>query len=188
MDATTTIPDPNKSLIARLGIYQCPSATTALDVFPLASTYLGCQGGGSTQECFGSSSSDVIPNERSMYSNGILFFGSKINIRHITDGTSKVFLVGETKHGNGEWAAGGKANNTAAASVVLGSTYQPLNLYPDLPIRTHYAMASYSSQHSGGCNFVMADGSVHFIPDNIDLTTYRLLGQRDDGRTEGNWP
>jgi len=187
MDATTTVPEPNKSLLKRLAIYQCPSATEAVSTYPLATTYLGCQGGGTAQECFGSSSSDVILNERSMFSNGILYFGSKVRMKHVTDGTSKVILVGETKHGSGEWAASGKANNSAAASVVLGTTYQPPNQYPDLPIRTHYAMASYSSQHAGGCNFVLADGSVHMITDDIELATYRFLGQRDDGSIT-NWP
>jgi prepilin-type N-terminal cleavage/methylation domain-containing protein/prepilin-type processing-associated H-X9-DG protein len=187
MDASTTVPDPNKSLLTRLGIYQCPSASETLSAWPLATTYLGCQGGGDAKECFGSSGSDVIPQERTMYSNGTLYIGSRTQMKHITDGTSKVILVGETRHGSAQWAASGKTNNSAAASVVLGSTYQPPNHYPDLPIKTHYAMASYSSQHAGGCNFVLADGSVHFIADDINLATYRLLGQRDDGMIT-NWP
>jgi prepilin-type processing-associated H-X9-DG protein len=108
-------------------------------------------------------------------------------MKHITDGTSKVILVGETKHGSGEWAASGKANNSAAASVVLGSTYQSPNYYDNLPVRVYAAMSSYSSQHAGGCNFVLADGSVHFIADEIDLATYRYLGQRDDGQ-QVTWP
>jgi prepilin-type N-terminal cleavage/methylation domain-containing protein/prepilin-type processing-associated H-X9-DG protein len=187
MDASTTVPDPNKSLLTRLGVYQCPSASEAVSVFPLASTYLGCQGGGEFKECFGTGSSDPIPNERTMYSNGILFVGSKVKMKHITDGTSKVILAGETKHGNGEWAGSAKIEG-GAASTVLGSTYHPPNLYPDLPIRTSTQMSSYSSQHPGGCNFVLADGSVHFMSDDINLGTYRLLGQRDDGQMQGNWP
>lgn len=186
LDATTTVPNPNKALLIRLGIYQCPTTTEALNEFPLATTYLGCQGGGDTKECFGTSTSDLVPNERTMYSNGILYAGSRVNMKHITDGTSKTFLVGETKHGNGEWAASAKIDG-AAASPVLGSTFHPPNLYPAPPIRAHYQMSSFGSGHSSGCNFAMADGSVHFIPDAIDLATFRSLGQRDDGLVLGTW-
>jgi prepilin-type processing-associated H-X9-DG protein len=35
--------------------------------------------------------------------------------------------------------------------------------------------------HSGGCNFVFADGSTHFVSETIDYTTYQKLGDRHDG-------
>ncbi len=48
---------------------------------------------------------------------------------------------------------------------------------------THYCAASYEggqhsvsnyrSDHPGGCNFVMADGSVTFLNETIDMTAYR---------------
>jgi prepilin-type processing-associated H-X9-DG protein len=34
--------------------------------------------------------------------------------------------------------------------------------------------------HPGGANFLMADGSGHFISSDIDYETYRRLGQRTD--------
>ena len=37
------------------------------------------------------------------------------------------------------------------------------------------------SNHPGGCNFVMADGSVRFIKDAISMTTYWSLGTRAGG-------
>jgi prepilin-type N-terminal cleavage/methylation domain-containing protein len=38
----------------------------------------------------------------------------------------------------------------------------------------------FKSQHSGGCFFVLCDGSVHFISETIDHTIYQMLGDRRD--------
>jgi len=39
----------------------------------------------------------------------------------------------------------------------------------------------FKSEHPGGCQFVFADGSVHFISENIDYRNYQRLGCRRDG-------
>jgi prepilin-type N-terminal cleavage/methylation domain-containing protein/prepilin-type processing-associated H-X9-DG protein len=39
----------------------------------------------------------------------------------------------------------------------------------------------FKSNHTGGANFAFADGSVHFISQNIDQLTYIKLGIRNDG-------
>ncbi|MFM8804450.1 MAG: H-X9-DG-CTERM domain-containing protein [Planctomycetia bacterium] len=47
---------------------------------------------------------------------------------------------------------------------------------------THDVMTNtFGSRHSGGAGFVMADASVQFITDGIDLAVYRSLGSRNDG-------
>ena len=33
--------------------------------------------------------------------------------------------------------------------------------------------SNYRSNHPGGCNFLMADGSVAFLSESIDLAAYR---------------
>ncbi len=45
----------------------------------------------------------------------------------------------------------------------------------------------YSSQHRGGAQFVLADGSVRFISENIDLFTFGRLGNRGDGSPVGEF-
>lgn len=36
-----------------------------------------------------------------------------------------------------------------------------------------HAVSNYRSDHPGGCNFVMADGSVSFLAESIDMASYR---------------
>ncbi len=40
----------------------------------------------------------------------------------------------------------------------------------------------FRSNHPGGVNFSLADGSVHFISQSIDHKLYQLLGCRNDGQ------
>jgi prepilin-type processing-associated H-X9-DG protein len=47
--------------------------------------------------------------------------------------------------------------------------------------------AGFKSKHPGGANFVMADGSVHFISENIDYRNYQRLGDRRDGEVVDPW-
>lgn len=39
------------------------------------------------------------------------------------------------------------------------------------------------SRHTGGSQHLMADGSVHFVTENIDYDVYQGLGSRDGGET-----
>jgi len=43
------------------------------------------------------------------------------------------------------------------------------------------------SQHPGGVNAAMGDGSVRFITNSIDLLTFQRLGHRTDGQALGNF-
>ncbi|MBQ9813108.1 MAG: DUF1559 domain-containing protein [Thermoguttaceae bacterium] len=51
---------------------------------------------------------------------------------------------------------------------------------PD-PYGTAGCMAFARSRHAGGCNVVMCDGSVRFMSDTTDETTYHQLGSIKDG-------
>ena len=91
----------------------------------------------------------------------------------ISDGTSNTLMVGEdlpelNQHCG--WTRANYANGTCAI---------PLNnaLLPGQPSFKQpgqwWNLYSFRSRHTGGGNFGMADGTVRFVRDSIDLTVYR---------------
>ncbi|HVT26908.1 MAG TPA: DUF1559 domain-containing protein [Lacipirellulaceae bacterium] len=45
------------------------------------------------------------------------------------------------------------------------------------------AASTASSRHSGGVNLAMADGSTHFVADNIDVLVWQAIGSRNGAET-----
>ena len=90
----------------------------------------------------------------------------------IADGTSNTFLIGESVPDYTHWFAWAYANSATATCAIPPNAQYPLD--DDYTWNWEYA-SSFRSRHSGGLNFALADGSVRFIADNINLTTYRAL-------------
>jgi prepilin-type N-terminal cleavage/methylation domain-containing protein/prepilin-type processing-associated H-X9-DG protein len=135
---------------------------------------------------------------------GILFHMSKIRIADITDGTSNTLMVGERppsadlnfgwwfgsdgrdELGSGEGTLGGQDQefyiNVLFKSPPTGfNCPQPkLGLQPG-DINDNCDQGHFWSLHSGGANFLLADGSVRFLTYGIDPTTFLYLCVRDDG-------
>ena len=44
-----------------------------------------------------------------------------------------------------------------------------------------------TSAHPGGVNAVLADGSVRFVTNNVDLITLKSAADRDEGNTTGDF-
>ena len=47
--------------------------------------------------------------------------------------------------------------------------------------------AVLNSEHTGGVQFAMADGSVRFISENISLVTLKQLAMKSDGAVVGEF-
>jgi prepilin-type N-terminal cleavage/methylation domain-containing protein len=108
-------------------------------------------------------------------------------IHQITDGTSNTIIVGEIRP-KCSWHA---QDGWMHINSLWFATTAPINYTNCLgePGYTEGCSApnawsgdmGFKSLHPGGCQFVFADASVHFIGDNIDYTTYQKLGDRRDG-------
>ena len=74
------------------------------------------------------------------------------------------------------WAAGEYTN--AVGNFVLTPNHKSPDCSPWGGVGTGYGFYSARSNHPGGVNALMADGSVRFINDSVNTATYRALGTR----------
>ncbi len=139
--------------------------------------------------------------------NGILYPDSKVRISHVTDGTSKTFLVGEQIYFNGfhQWIVGSLwvgSNRTAPDRIQMQATKNvryPINgnpgeygyfgLDPTAPAGADKSLKQndfyFGSHHPSGAHFALADGSVQFYADTMDINLYRAMATRN-GEEVGN--
>ena len=175
--------------------FKCPSDPQAR-ADNCTTNYLACQGGGvSGTDSVCSSGYSVF------YSNGILYNNSKTKMKDITDGTTYVFLIGETKYwpnkdGNAgvyqSWDSSFRstASGYSAISAPLCAAGNGINSSKLSAATTNYtslmpvSVNTFGSQHPGGAAFAMADGAVVFLSESMSLSLYRKLGQRASGETK----
>ena len=120
------------------------------------------------------------------------------HFKDIKDGTSKTIAMGEVR----AWCSGFLwREGWAHAEGLWFATPGPIN-FPTCPgengvpnnpnsggsgcndkENSWNTSMAFKSEHPGGVNFVFCDGSVHFLTEMIDHTTYQALGDRRDGVT-----
>jgi prepilin-type N-terminal cleavage/methylation domain-containing protein/prepilin-type processing-associated H-X9-DG protein len=132
---------------------------------------------------------------------------TKVNFAGITDGTSQTILVGEKRmkldkfntsyDDNESYYSPGWDSEVIRAAVTDADTTSALNNLswgpnPDIrvtgPMFTdpNSGLAQFGSSHTGGCNFVLCDGSVRMIKFNPDRTQFRRMCTRNDGAVLSN--
>ena len=127
---------------------------------------------------------------------GCFWANSKVRMRDITDGTSNTLLVGEKSDfdGTGKWPGQWVGNRYSQCGHCSQHSVFSLVGTVDFQINEHTGIAggwaeniSYSSRHEGGAQFLLADGAVRFLSENIDSGTYLNLGSKADGNVIGEY-
>jgi prepilin-type N-terminal cleavage/methylation domain-containing protein/prepilin-type processing-associated H-X9-DG protein len=139
----------------------------------------------------------------------------RINFASITDGLSNTIAAGEMHNilkgyttttvnsvsigttpvesgGPIAWASSGgdyySEGRTSVPMNTLEGPYYNRNITDPAALRDilyKSPIYSFRSSHTGGCNFLLCDGSVKFITQTIDMTTYMALGSRNGGEAIG---
>jgi prepilin-type N-terminal cleavage/methylation domain-containing protein/prepilin-type processing-associated H-X9-DG protein len=121
--------------------------------------------------------------------NGVLYWSSDVRFRDITDGSSNTLFVGErnwdqasaTGDCSGSIWAGVRSENNLGEILSYGDTV-PINGCSGAGNTNNW-----SSRHTGGAQFLLGDGSVRFLSENINSGTFLDLCQKDDGNVLGSF-
>ena len=120
---------------------------------------------------------NYVPNIGSSYSGapastaaGPFYVNSRVRMRDVRDGTSNTFAWGEARSAphrfsDIHWADG------VGHWYYMSDTHLPMNQ----PYVSGTDKNWFSSTHEGGAFFLMLDGQVRFVSENIDMGTYRNL-------------
>ena len=139
----------------------------------------------------------------------------KLSFVSFTDGLSNTLAAGELHHGIKGFTST-KINSVSVGSAVPSSGFTAwgadngdyfcegtTNVKMNVWEGPYYARGmssaairdcifnsphfSFRSFHTGGCNFLLMDGSVRFISQSIDMTTYKSMGSRNKGEVVGEY-
>jgi prepilin-type N-terminal cleavage/methylation domain-containing protein len=190
--------------------FQCPSDKNSR-ADACNTNYFACQGGGAPVAQTSSTAGYACfsAGGRYFFDNGIFYNNSKIRTKDITDGTSHVALIGETKYAphqdysaatvaasppNGfpsqSWDSSLRVYTGFSVAVGLCATVNGINSSQfDPAIVNSFSgeylttpQSTFGSNHSGGAMFATADGATTFVSESISLALYRSFGNRNSGQ------
>jgi len=189
----TSSPAASSPLRKALPVYSCPSDTQFLKGPSIRnygrSSYVANRG---NTNVYGQAT-QMTPSP------GVFYTNSNIRLRDITDGASNTFAIGEVSDNqytnvdsSTVWESGGTWPGCAihkTDDLVARTTYlaRPLNRSsPGMPPSTNNS-DGFGSLHVGGAHFLLCDGAVRFVSENVDITLYGNLGDRADGKVIGEY-
>jgi prepilin-type processing-associated H-X9-DG protein len=97
-----------------------------------------------------------------------------VSWKKVTDGLSKTLMVGETLPEECSFISAFSINFNVSPTTI------PLNFHwnDEGQGRDWWLTSGYKSEHTGGANLCMADGSVKFHEEGIDHRLYSAMGTR----------
>lgn len=129
-----------------------------------------------------------------MNGNGIFFVDSRIRFADVKDGLSNTIAVSEVPDSGGDAMGPFSGGCDRRAVYATGADSNPPTEMSEFliaaegndPINGGAEEAS-GSWHPGGAHFNLADGSVRFLSENMDMPTYQALSTRRGGETIGDF-
>ena len=122
--------------------------------------------------------------------NGVLYLNSRLRLGKVLDGLSQTIMLGEmsdTKETLG-WVSGTRSTlrNTSGLNDV--KVFDRNGGFDDAALEPTNSLqvGGFGSFHTGGAQFVLADGSTRFLSQSIDRGLYKKLGNRADGELLGS--
>lgn len=120
----------------------------------------------------------------------------KVGFRDMTDGSSNIIMVGERTtldasapisitRTAGIWLGIQGDENSILGTASSAETTTPAASNNELINQS--SPNAFSSPHTGGCHFLMGDGKVRFISENINGDTYTWLAGINDGHVLGEF-
>ncbi len=174
----------NEAMKTFVDIYLCPSTPE-----PLVIRCCGAlPGDDHTAETNYSAVATHLDGDKVFYArdwqgSGIMYWESKTEYRHITDGTSTTFLVAECDLDQNDSYAPNSSQNWGKIWASENRITTAYGINSDLG----HVHAPVLSRHPGGAQFVFADGHVSFISEGIDQLTLEALTTREGGETIGDF-
>jgi prepilin-type N-terminal cleavage/methylation domain-containing protein/prepilin-type processing-associated H-X9-DG protein len=190
---------PNNTLFfTRVAKYQCPSDPNSSSSAN-NTNYLGVMGGGPPTGPASPPCSTQLA-QRVFFQSGIVYTNSKTRMADVLDGTSNVFLIGESRYlpqpnmradtFHAGWSSGLKADNAFGVPLTFAGAVMQINAQkecgPGIADCFNVVSRVFGSRHPEGCHFGMADGSVRYLNQNMNIDVYRSLAVRADRLPVGN--
>ncbi len=110
-----------------------------------------------------------------------------LRMRDVTDGTSNTVIIGERSPSYSPWCAWAAGNG---AWIVDRYRINQIRETQPVPNAAEVGGVKYGaiSMHAGGIQVGLADGSVHFLNENMNHNIYRQLDRHNDGLPLGGVP
>lgn len=151
----------NRALIGQaMEIFQCPSDSAPAQITALI------PGSGATQVAHGNYAA----------SGQMLSAMSGARFAEVTDGLSQTLMIGE--RGYSTIAGIGEVTSAWCGTLAYDVDYLRFHSVPHLTVLPGVrvnATNTFNSSHPGGTHFLLADGSVQFISESLDVQLYYAL-------------